>query len=254
MLKYIFSYLLLPAIIILPAIGVTDSFLPHFTWVYEPLHSAMEGIGGLIAIAIAIVLFLSSRRQSSQSNYYWIALGFLGMGVVSCFYSVSVPGHGFVVLYLSANLIGGSGFALSWLKPSGLATRLKRYLFWGVITASIFFSIYVLLFRETLPAMTQNGEFTPIAITLSMIAGALFIIGAVRLLVEFHKFHNTQSYIFSLIGLAMGTSLIVFKYSGTWDNVWWLWHSMRFISCVIAALYLLTDYYSSERELRRTEE
>ena len=54
---------------------------PDWRWHRKPLHSTMESLGGLAAIAMAVVLF--QRTGSGGGRLYPVATGFLGMGLRS---------------------------------------------------------------------------------------------------------------------------------------------------------------------------
>src|SRR5439155_17937219 len=91
-------------------IGISvRSILPDNIWINQPLHSSVEALGGLAAIAMAFVLFASKQEQSEQ-HVQMVAVGFLGMGVLECFHAVSPPGDGFVLLRSLASLVGAVGF------------------------------------------------------------------------------------------------------------------------------------------------
>ena len=88
------------------------SIWPDQIWINQPLHSSVEALGGLAAIAMAFVL-LASKREQSERKARIVAVGFLGMGLLECFHAVSPPGDGFVFLRSVASLIGAVTFALT---------------------------------------------------------------------------------------------------------------------------------------------
>ncbi len=91
---------------------------PGWRWSHEPLHSTLETVGGLAAIAMGIVSLQRTVEHTNQ-KFYPIAGGFLGMGILEVFHAISIPGHGFVFLRGSASLLGGLGFGLMWLSATG---------------------------------------------------------------------------------------------------------------------------------------
>src|SRR5205807_7540220 len=74
----------------------------------EPLHSAMEALGALAAIAMARVLYQRGDGENGTS-YQGLALGFLGMGILEAFHAVAPMGNGFILLRGISSLIGGLG-------------------------------------------------------------------------------------------------------------------------------------------------
>ena len=87
---------------------------PERRWMNIQLHSAMEALGGLAAIVMAFVL-LQRREEPGGDTFSRLALGFLGMGLLEEFHTVSPLGNGTVLLRSVASLVGGIGFALVWL-------------------------------------------------------------------------------------------------------------------------------------------
>ena len=59
---------------------------PDWRWHHEPLHSAIEAVGGLVAIAMAMVL-LQARDEVTAGKYRMLAAGFLGMGILEEFHA-----------------------------------------------------------------------------------------------------------------------------------------------------------------------
>lgn len=81
---------------------------------HRPLHSTVEAVGALAAVAIGWFL-LQRRRQDYTGRRFLLAVGFLGMGELDLFHAVTVPGCGFVLVHGVASLAGGSWLLLTWL-------------------------------------------------------------------------------------------------------------------------------------------
>src|SRR5438094_9549570 len=73
------------------------ALLPMWLGHHAPLHSAIEALGGLCAIMMAIVLFQRSCDRPSRQTEA-LGIGFLAMGVLEEFHAVSAPGNGFIFL------------------------------------------------------------------------------------------------------------------------------------------------------------
>ena len=86
---------------------------PDWHWHHEPLHSAMEAVGGLVAMAMAVVL-LQTPVDAGMAKSRALAAGFLGMGILEEFHAIVRPGDGFVLFRNMASLAGGIGFVLAW--------------------------------------------------------------------------------------------------------------------------------------------
>src|SRR6266542_2800246 len=78
----------------------------------EPLHSAMEALGALAAIAMARVLYQRGATEDG-TKFQALALGFLGMGLLEAFHAVAPIGDGFILMRGISSLIGGLGFVVA---------------------------------------------------------------------------------------------------------------------------------------------
>ena len=154
------------------------TYFPAWRWHQEPLHAAMEAIGGLAAIAMGLVLLQS--RDPTRFRLYPVASGFLGMGLLEIFHAVAEPGDAFILLRSLASLVGGIGFALIWLPSWDDQYQRSRIIAWPTIVAATGFGVWCLLFTEQVPTMIRNDAFTPTAVAPQSIACMLFIASAVR--------------------------------------------------------------------------
>ncbi|OGC10323.1 hypothetical protein A3D23_06870 [candidate division WOR-1 bacterium RIFCSPHIGHO2_02_FULL_53_26] len=208
---------------------------PHFVFENIVLHSSVEAIGAIIALALAAALL-----RSEEERFYWPALGLLAGGLLDLFHAAILPGHGFVLLHSTSILAGGFWFALVWLPNRKIPRPLTISLPWIIVLGSIAFGIYAPLLRETLPAMRINNEFTPAASALNGLGGAFFLLAAARFLADFISAKRSEDYLFFLLALAFGLSGLLFKFSALWDDAWWFMHFLR-LSAYILVLALMVS-------------
>ena len=213
----------------------------------EPLHSAMEAVGGLVGLAMAFVLLQRGREQSG-GRVYAVALGFLAMGILEVFHAVSPEGNGAVLIRSVASLLGGIGFLLVWLPDFQAQAMRKTWLPWLTVAVATAFGLITLLFPESVPQMSQHGKFTLAAVVPKTLACIFFITGAVRFLVDFRRSGRSEDYLFALLALLFGVAEGLFSYSELMDIGWWFWHVLRL------ATYLVVLWYVSRGYLRLLEE
>ncbi|MGH7256263.1 MAG: MASE3 domain-containing protein, partial [Nitrospirales bacterium] len=231
-------------------------------WLYEPLHSAMEALGGLAAIVMAFVL-LQRKHEPGGGKFALLAMGFLGMGLLEEFHAIAPLGNGFVLLRSLASLVGGIGFALVWLPEAEKAGE-RAWVRWmpGAIAAGSFaVGLGALAFPESMPQMMRNGEFTATAIAPKSLACMLFIAGAIRFLRDFQRSARSEDYLFACLGLLFGAAELMFTYSAIWDSGWWYWHGLRLLTYFLVLGYVSRGYLRLVSELtgaltqaRRAEE
>src|SRR5262249_51358563 len=109
---------------------------PDWRWQHEPLHSTIEAVGGLVAVAMGIVL-LHTHDESNAAKYRALAAGFLGMGILEEFHAMARPGNGFVLFRNLAGLAGGIGFLLVWRPHAWAGQFERRWLPWVIATGAL---------------------------------------------------------------------------------------------------------------------
>src|SRR3989441_357618 len=124
-------------------------------WVNQPLHSAMEALGGLAAIVMAFVL-LQGRQEPGGGKFSLLALGFLSMGVFEQFHAIAEQDNGAVFLRSVASLVGGIGFALVWLPLSEIKGIRKLRLPWPIAAGARALGLLPLALPGEVPAMVTG--------------------------------------------------------------------------------------------------
>lgn len=222
---------------------------PNWRWHHEPVHSTIETIGGIAAIAITIVLFQKTHAHAHR-KLYPIAAGFLGMGLLEWFHAVATPGNGFVLLRGTASLLGGLGFALVWLRPPLILETNEKRLLWGIAAGAIGFGAWILGFSDQMPIMLSHGEFTPIAIASKSFACLLFLAAAIRFLKYYHESGGSEDFLFACLALMFGLAELMFTYSTIWDGSWWFWHFLRLLAYLLVLGYVGNGYLQTVSDLR----
>ncbi|GJL63964.1 MAG: hypothetical protein NPIRA04_26180 [Nitrospirales bacterium] len=223
--------------------------LPGWRWQHEPLHSTIEALGGLTAIAMAIVLH-HSAKEHARKKFHVVAGGFLAMGLLEVFHALSTPGNGFVLLRNMASLFGGIGFALVWFRSSEDKRKSESLMLWLVAGGTLGFGIWILGFPEQLPILLRQGEFTPTAIAPKSLACMLFLAGAVHFLLDYRRTRRSEDVIFSCLALMFGLAELMFTYSTIWDGPWWFWHGLRLMAYLLVLGYVGHGYLTTLSDLK----
>ena len=221
---------------------------PEWYWHHEPLHSTIEAVGGLVAIATGIVL-LQTRDDIAAGKYRMLAAGFLGMGVLEEFHAVVPPGNGFVLFRNLASLAGSLGFVMGW-RSARTDLSVQRRHSWIVATGAVVIGTWFLIFPNFIPEMVRNGEFTFLAVAPQILTCILFLSAGVRLLEEYRRSGRSEDALFSSLTLLYGLAEFVFIYSVPWDNRWWFWHALRLIACLLALAYIGRKYFQVTADLQ----
>ena len=225
------------------------AFLPMWRGHHAPFHSAIEALGGLCAIMMAIVLFQQSDDRPRRHTQA-LGFGFLAMGVLEEFHAVAPPGNGFIFLRGLASLFGSLGFVLVWLPESSTRPAYSRTLPWTIATASVAIGCLVFSFPGAVPAMLRNGEFSPTAVAPTSLACLFFLAAAYRLFSTYRQSPSADTYLFTCLALMFGLAELMFVYSRLWDGAWWFWHLLRLAAYLLVLGYMMGGYLHTVSGLR----
>jgi len=221
---------------------------PEWHWHHEPLHSTIEAVGGLVAIATGIVL-LQTRDDIAAGRYRMLAAGFLGMGILEEFHAIVPPGNGFVLFRNLASLAGSLGFVMGW-RSARTDLSVQRRHSWIVATGAVVIGTWFLIFPNVIPEMVRNGEFTSLAVAPQILTCILFLLAGGRLLEEYRRSGRSEDALFSSLALLYGLAEFVFLSSIPWDNRWWFWHALRLMACLLALAYIGRKYFQVTSDLQ----
>jgi two-component system, NarL family, sensor histidine kinase DevS len=221
---------------------------PEWHWHHEPLHSTVEAVGGLVAVATGIVL-LQTRDDIAAGRYRMLAAGFLGMGILEEFHAIVPPGNGFVLFRNLASLAGSLGFVMGW-RSARTDVSVQRRHSWIVATGAVVIGTWFLIFPNVIPEMVRNGEFTSLAVAPQILTCILFLLAGGRLLEEYRRSGRSEDALFSSLALLYGLAEFVFLSSIPWDNRWWFWHALRLMACLLALAYIGRKYFQVTSDLQ----
>jgi len=220
---------------LLLSIGTLQVFgiVSHHYFYEAPLHSAIEAIGAIMFILIAILIFVRFHENKSELDYPIIAMGFLGMGIFDLYHSFQPPGNNFVLSHILSLLNGGFWFALLLLSTKiKEKIRKKSFPFFSV---GLWIILVLLLsfWSDLLPMLKEDGTFTSLSFILNSVAGAGFLAGTIVLVIRYRKKYEIEIFFIAFISLIQAFSCITFHSSEVWDLEWWMWHFYRFGSSII---------------------
>ncbi|MGD9726804.1 MAG: ATP-binding protein [Nitrospiraceae bacterium] len=239
----------LAAAALLSGLLVNHVLSPHYVWVYLPLHSTLEALGGLAAVLTGLVL-LARKTEWDDQRLQGIASGLLGMGILEGFHAVSSPDHGFVLLRSAASLLGGVAFSFVWHPPSMIGKRARALMPYLVTGGTVAFGILVLTMPHHLPRFTEQARFAPIALAVNGLAAALFFAGAAGFWIESRRTGRPEHQLLGTLAILFGLAETMFLFSVPWQSEWWVWHGVRFAGYVIALTYVSRGYVRMVAETR----
>lgn len=241
--KHTAKYFLLALVVIgTPLLdrGLIHTYWPQVSWPNLTLHAVIEAMGALSAIAMALMLFRKSNDDSSQ-RLYWLALGFLSMGILNDLHSLLATESSFLFLRGFSVLIGAMFFFLAGLQTP-VSYGYRKGLPWGLGFSYLLITLTAPAFSTLFPQMPQGTESAEAAIFLNTMAGALFLGASAYFLRDFHRTGDSALYLFALVSLLFGMAGLTFFQSDRWHLDWWLWHFLTFIGYGMVLQYIVKDY------------
>jgi hypothetical protein len=224
----------------LPVLGnlALPQWLP--AWQNVPFHTAIEFYGTFIALLLAWLLLRLRQRGEAAPDYYWMACGFIGMGLLDGMHALTLPGEAFVWFHVVATLVGGLGFALMGRpEPPRRAAKALPGVIAGVVLAV---ELLAFLVPDSVPSMLAGGRLTLLARSLNAIGGVLFLVAAVRFAVLYREIRGWDEFWFAIHAALFGSAGVLFAGSELWDPAWWWWHFLRFTAYSIALRFVLLTY------------
>jgi len=212
-------------------------------WVSVPFHSAIEAIGGFIALMIAAILLQIESNNEIKTVHIWSASALIGMGILDIFHAFMLPGEAFVWLHSTATLTGGLLFSMVWLhnrfwKVKSLYFLPKLITILSIGLGTLFFSL-----PNYLVPMLDGENFTTTAEILNISGGLLFLAGSTYFIKMFRANKELDDIIFAGLCLLFGLAGLVFDFSKLWDLTWWLLHFIRVIAYGLALYFIFNNYW-----------
>ncbi|MCA9225552.1 MAG: PAS domain S-box protein, partial [Planctomycetales bacterium] len=235
--------------LIVPLAGcvIADVVYPDVVYAQIPLHSLVESLGGLAALAIAAILVAERERRESHDFYVCMAVALMGMGVLDAFHAATQPGNSFVWLHTLATFVGGALFATVWCPSEWLRGKAARWSPLLILVATSAVGVLSIAFSEYLPPMIEAGQFTRAARFLNFAGGAGFLAAGSFFIVRYHRYQEEEDWLFAVHTVLFGAAGLLFEFSTLWDLAWWWWHLLRLAAYVVALVYAARKFWEAER-------
>jgi PAS domain S-box-containing protein len=218
-------------------------------FINQPLHAMGAVFGAMSALVMAIILRVE-QREPRKEKLSLLSLGFLNMGILQAFHAGAPVGGGFILLHSLSYFVGAFCCALVWLPKYDSFAVKRGWLLWMTAAGSTAVGMSAIFFRAYFPAMTRNGDFTPLAFSLNIIAGFLFIAAMAYFLLDSFQFNSQDSFLFACLFVLFGLAEATFPFSALWNYTWWFWHLQQLVAYVLVLYYLIHHFGDAKASLR----
>lgn len=213
-------------------------------WISEPVHSSVEVMGGVIAVILAMLLYIVGNNKDER-NRIWITSGLASMGILDMFHAVVAPGNTFIWLHSLAVFAGGVFFAMVWLPEYSKNGNHRKAIPVIVVFSAIIISLYSIIYPESVPTMVSEGRFSIIANFLNIAGGLGFILAFIHFIMQYRETKEGDDILFASLSFLFGFAGVFFQMSYLWHYDWWFWHLLRLMAYFIVLGYVLIIYKRS---------
>ncbi|WP_200328312.1 PAS domain S-box protein [Thiocystis violacea] len=237
------------------ALALVGLLLPRDPlWPRLALHTALEALGAVVAIALAILMLTFPARRGEPGMPAAIPMGLFALGVLAGCYAISEPGHAFMWLQSLALCISGLAFASIWLPFGQVPAATHRGRVLAVAGVALMLGVSSLILAGWAPGMRGGIALGPWATGLDLLGAALFFLAAVRLCMRYQETRDLGDRLFALLCALLGASGLLFLQTGAWTPAWWWLHLLRWGAYALVFLVLMIGLGRAFRAQMRAED
>lgn len=224
-------------------------------WIAEISYIVIGILGSFAAVLLAVFII---ARYRGQPGIPYISAGLMAIGIIDGFHAISPAGSNeFVWLHSFASIFGGLFFVLyvlsevSHLPVPTIKTTTKGidWFLGSVITAALLFGGLTIVFAQRLPAMVQEGQFTPIAWMINAVPITLFLFAGINLFRQYRKTGAQELFVFTAILIFLFQASEIFYFATLWSVSWWYWQALQFAVFLVVLVYVLKEYIQTSGSL-----
>jgi signal transduction histidine kinase len=204
-------------------------------WSYEPLHSAMEAAGGMLALATAGLL-IWGRELHDRPYLDWVVAGLIIQGVLDLVHAGVPPGPTFYWSRALPTVLGGVLFALVWAPVEPVR---RRALYAGALGLAVLLGVALVAAPGIWPrAFSAGGHYTTWAKLVNSCSGLAYLASALFFLREQQRNASFADGVFASHALLLALASGAFGLSSLWDGTWWAFHAVRLMAYVVSLGYI----------------
>ena len=219
---------------------------------HRELHSSFEGISAIIYLIMSWFLY-HKKKEAQGGKYVVLSIGFLAMGLILIFVSITYPGRGFRIVHYTANFIAAFFLAMIWISKSQQYILKHKWVPWIVGIIVITIGMWELFLRDTLPKMMEGGIYTSAAGVFNYVSGVLFFIAGLYFVVEYYRLKKTEDMLFGMLIFLFSLHCFISHIFQVWTLAWWIWRLIQMVGSVIVLIYVIWDYTQTKASLLISE-
>ncbi len=216
--------------------GLSKIILEH-----RELHSSIKGICSIIFLIMSWYLY-HKKEEAQGGKYVVLAIGFLAMGIILIFVSITDPERGFRILYYATNFIAAFFLAIIWIIKSQQYILKHKGVPWIVGIIVITLGMWELYLGSTLPKMMIGGIYTNTADVFNYVSGVLFFIAGLYFIIEYYRLKKTEDMLFGMIIFLFSLHCFISHIFQVWTLTWWVWHLIQMVGSIIVLTYIIWYY------------
>ncbi len=220
-------------------------------WAHEPIHSALETAGGLIALTMAAVLLWRRRYAGHAPHLLWVASALVCMGLLDVAHAWLHPSPAFFWSRLLPSLLGGLLLMLVWAPERWTRRPAAERLPWGVGLLTLPLCAALVAFPHAWPpGFAPDGTYVSWAKLTNITGGVAFFVSAAFFLRRYGRTGEAEDLVLADHCLLFAMAGVLFGISHLWGPIWWLFHVLRLLAYVVVLRHVVHVY----RGLQAAEE
>ena len=229
----------------LPSLGTLAlrQWLGDARWMHEPLHSALETAGGLIALAMAAVLLWRRPYAGHAPHLLWVATALICMGLLDVAHAWVHPSPAFFWSRLLPGLMGGLLLTLVWAPARWTRGPAAERLPLAVGLLILPLCVALVAFPQAWPpGFSPEGVYTSWAKLTNIIGGLAFFVAAAFFLRRYWHRGETEDLVLADHCLLFAMAGVLFGLSHLWGAIWWLFHGVRLLAYGVVLRHVVRVY------------
>lgn len=212
-------------------------------------HSLIEGISAFCSLFLALFFLLVKKLEGQKGPYLASASGLLCMGVLDLFHAMTSQPNVFVWLRSMASFIGALGFSLIWFNGVINRPNFNRLVTSFFFTMSLTIAFFSATHPDSIPAMISEGGFTPLAYSMHVISGFLFLLASFHYFFLHPETFDESNFFLGSFCILQSLASFLFSFCNVWSLEWWWWHVLRSLAGIVLIFYVFYVQLKLQRKL-----
>lgn len=209
-------------------------------WIDEPIHAALEAAGGVLALALAPLIFVQKDRFEEKGKCIWVCSSLIAMGLLDLSLAFLPVGESLFLIRSFGNFFCGLLISLIWLPRLSLTPgQYEKVPIYIALLMGFLGMLFHLLPDSTLLSLASRRTLDLASAMMNELGVLGYLAAGVFFSIQLQKRQGRANRFFAGFAFLMALAGILFAFGETWTAPWWLFHYLRFLA-FLAVVYHVT--------------